>query len=98
MRTFYVIADLVQSATLFREAAGVFHYLSQDGFSPFETAKSTESPPEAKSYLSTVMSFICLAEAQVCLQAITHFYLLDVQIAFNHDINNLQWSCSFIVT
>lgn len=59
-----VPSDLVQSATLFREAAGVFLYLSQEVFPSLQPALPAERPPEATSYMSTVMSLICLAEAQ----------------------------------
>lgn len=57
--------DLVQSATLFREAAGVFLYLSKEVLPSLQPALSAERPPEATSSMSTVMSLICLAEAQV---------------------------------
>lgn len=59
-----VPSDLVQSATLFREAAGVFLYLSQEVFPSLQPTLPAERPPEATSYMSTVMSLICLAEAQ----------------------------------
>lgn len=55
----------MQSATLFREAAGVFLYLSQEVFPSLQPTLPAERPPEATSYMSTVMSLICLAEAQV---------------------------------
>ncbi|KAJ0094074.1 hypothetical protein Patl1_16490 [Pistacia atlantica] len=57
-------ADLVQSAALFREAAGVFQHLSQEVFPSLQTALPAERPPEATSYMSDVMKLICLAEAQ----------------------------------
>lgn len=63
------IVDLVQSATLFREAAGVFLYLSQEVFPSLQPTLPAERPPEATSYMSTVMSLICLAEAQVSVLA-----------------------------
>ncbi|KAL9997697.1 putative BRO1 domain-containing protein [Helianthus debilis subsp. tardiflorus] len=57
--------DLVQSATLFRKAAGVYQYLGHDVL-PFIRAKlSPHGPPEATSSVSSVMSLICLAEAQM---------------------------------
>lgn len=57
-------ADLVQSATLFRKAAGVFHYLAREFLPSLQPALDPERPPEATSSLSSVMSLICLAEAQ----------------------------------
>ncbi|OMP06819.1 hypothetical protein COLO4_07880 [Corchorus olitorius] len=57
-------ADLVQSAKLFREAAGVFQHLAQEVFPSLQSAQSVERPPEATPWMSTVMSLICLAEAQ----------------------------------
>ncbi|XVE91388.1 hypothetical protein REPUB_Repub01dG0005400 [Reevesia pubescens] len=56
--------DLVQSATLFREAAGVFQHLANEVFPSLQSAQSVERPPEATPSMSTVMSLICLAEAQ----------------------------------
>ncbi|XWS64340.1 hypothetical protein CRYUN_Cryun06bG0178100 [Craigia yunnanensis] len=57
-------ADLVQSAALFREAAGVFQYLANEVFPSLQSTWSVERPPEAIPSMSTVMSLICLAEAQ----------------------------------
>ncbi|KAF3975416.1 hypothetical protein CMV_001347 [Castanea mollissima] len=56
--------DLVQSATLFREAAGVYHHLAHEVLPMLEPALPAERPPEAISSVSTVMSLICMAEAQ----------------------------------
>ncbi|XP_052200269.1 uncharacterized protein LOC127806794 [Diospyros lotus] len=53
----------VQSATLFRKAAGVYHYLALEVL-PSLQALAPERPPEATSSVSLVMSLICLAEAQ----------------------------------
>ncbi|KAF5757528.1 putative BRO1 domain-containing protein [Helianthus annuus] len=65
--------DLVQSATLFRKAAGVYQYLGHDVL-PFIRAKpSPHGPPEATSSVSSVMSLICLAEAQVRVQDSSSF-------------------------
>ncbi|KAI3497908.1 hypothetical protein L2E82_13884 [Cichorium intybus] len=60
-----LMTDLVQSATLFRKAAGVYHYLAHEILPSLQPAISTERPPEVSSSLSSVMSFICLAEAQI---------------------------------
>ncbi|PSR91195.1 BRO1 domain-containing protein [Actinidia chinensis var. chinensis] len=56
--------DLVQSATLFRKAAGVYHYLAHEVLPRLQSVLSPERPPEATSSVSSVMSLICLAEAQ----------------------------------
>ncbi|KAG6625808.1 hypothetical protein I3843_15G003700 [Carya illinoinensis] len=56
--------DLVQSATFFREAAGVYHHLANEVLPSLGPALPAERPPEAFSSVSTVMSLICLAEAQ----------------------------------
>ncbi|KAE8716067.1 hypothetical protein F3Y22_tig00110156pilonHSYRG00316 [Hibiscus syriacus] len=56
--------DLVKSATLFREAAGVFEHLAIEIFPSLQSAQSVERPPEATPSICTVMHLICLAEAQ----------------------------------
>ncbi|KAF8407846.1 hypothetical protein HHK36_006983 [Tetracentron sinense] len=64
-RAFEVLsADLVQSATLYRKAAGVYHYLAHELLPSVQPALALEIPPEATSSVSSVMSLICLAEAQ----------------------------------
>ncbi|KAK6116364.1 hypothetical protein DH2020_049826 [Rehmannia glutinosa] len=55
-------SDMVQSATLFRKAAGVYSYLAQQVFNNLSWTQ--ERPPEATPSVSSVMSLICLAEAQ----------------------------------
>ncbi|CAI9263967.1 unnamed protein product [Lactuca saligna] len=57
--------DLVQSTTLFRKAAGVYHYLAHEILPSLQPALTPEAPPEASSSVSSIMSFICLAEAQI---------------------------------
>ncbi|XP_059655545.1 uncharacterized protein LOC132302651 [Cornus florida] len=59
-------ADLVESATLFRKAAGVYHYLAHDLLPYIQPLPMliTERPLEASSCMPSVMSIICLAEAQ----------------------------------
>lgn len=57
--------DLVQSATLFRKAAGVYNYLAHNILPSLKTPPTHEKPPEAYSSVSSIMSFICLAEAQI---------------------------------
>lgn len=57
--------DLVQSATLFREAAGVYHHISHGVLPSLQSANSVQRPPEATFSVTTVMNLICLAEAQI---------------------------------
>ncbi|KAI4379160.1 hypothetical protein MLD38_005493 [Melastoma candidum] len=59
-----VTSDLVQSTTLFREAAGVYHYLSHDVIPSLQSQTSGQKPPEASSSVTAAMSLMCLAEAQ----------------------------------
>ncbi|KAK4763753.1 hypothetical protein SAY87_013191 [Trapa incisa] len=56
---------LVQSATLFREAAGVYLYLSEEVLPSLQSIDAGKRPPESTSSVASVMSLICLAEAQV---------------------------------
>nr|XP_043624625.1 uncharacterized protein LOC122596160 [Erigeron canadensis] len=60
-----LLTDLVQSMSLFRKAAGVYHYLAHDVLPSIKDALTPEGPPEATAPVSSVMSFICLAEAQI---------------------------------
>ncbi|XP_073131558.1 uncharacterized protein [Henckelia pumila] len=55
-------SDLVHSTTLFRKAAGVYTCLAEEVFNHIFGAQ--EKPPEALPHVSSVMSLICLAEAQ----------------------------------
>ncbi|XP_071735658.1 uncharacterized protein [Rutidosis leptorrhynchoides] len=57
--------DLVQSATQFRKGAGVYHYLALEVLPCLKNALTLDGPPEATSSVSSAMSFICLAEAQI---------------------------------
>ncbi|KAK3041263.1 hypothetical protein RJ639_001365 [Escallonia herrerae] len=57
-------ADLVQSTTIYRKAAGVYHHLAHEVLPSLQSASVRERPPEATSCVSSVMSLICLAEAQ----------------------------------
>ncbi|XP_063940528.1 uncharacterized protein LOC135149260 [Daucus carota subsp. sativus] len=57
--------DLVQSTTLFRKAAGIYHSLATKVVSEYEATLITEErPPEATSNVCSVLSLVCLAEAQ----------------------------------
>lgn len=59
------IVALVQSAALFREAAGVYLYLSEEVLPSLNSVDAGKKPPEATSSVASIMSLICLAEAQV---------------------------------
>lgn len=56
--------DLVQSAALFRKAAGVYQHLAHEVLPSLQLAARTERPPESVPSVSSVMSLVCLAEAQ----------------------------------
>lgn len=56
--------DLVQSATTFREAAGIYHHLALNVLPSLMAVWAPGAPPETHPSVSTVMSLICLAEAQ----------------------------------
>ncbi|KAK7275217.1 hypothetical protein RIF29_16326 [Crotalaria pallida] len=57
-------SDLVQSSNLFRQAAGIYHHLEHDVLPSLQPLLPSEKPPEALAEVSTIMSLICLAEAQ----------------------------------
>jgi len=63
--SFDFMADLVESATFFRKAAGVYNHLAETVLPPLKQSLPKESPVEATSSLSSIMSLICLADAQV---------------------------------
>ncbi|KAL0424782.1 UNVERIFIED_CONTAM: hypothetical protein Sradi_1013000 [Sesamum radiatum] len=56
------IKDIVQSAALFRKAAGVYNYLAQEVL--IYLIQAEDRPPEATCRMSSILSLICLAEAQ----------------------------------
>ncbi|XP_022968231.1 uncharacterized protein LOC111467531 [Cucurbita maxima] len=56
--------DKVQSATFFREAAGVYQYLAKDILPSIQHCVPSERPPEVIPSTSVAMSLVCLAEAQ----------------------------------
>ncbi|GLJ07982.1 hypothetical protein SUGI_0078990 [Cryptomeria japonica] len=60
----FLSSDLVESATLFRRASGVYQYLAQDVLPPLETMLPPERPLEATPSMASIMSLVCLAEAQ----------------------------------
>ncbi|XP_057810134.1 uncharacterized protein LOC131024646 isoform X2 [Salvia miltiorrhiza] len=55
-------SDLVQSATIFRKAAGIYNYAAQELRTNLSWTQ--EKPPEAIPSVSSVMSLVCLADAQ----------------------------------
>lgn len=57
--------DKAESATLFRRAAGVYIHLAKDVLPPLETTLPPEICPEVTASLASIMSLVCLAEAQV---------------------------------
>lgn len=65
--------DLVESASLFRIAAGVYHHLAQEVLPSLQINFPSELPPEATTFVADAMSLICLAEAQVS-SAATSFW------------------------
>ncbi|XP_010265230.1 PREDICTED: uncharacterized protein LOC104603022 isoform X2 [Nelumbo nucifera] len=56
--------DLVQSATLYRKAAGVYDHLANEILPSLQPDLAKDRIPEATPSMSTIMSLICLAEAQ----------------------------------
>lgn len=60
-----LVTDLVRSTTIFRRAAGVYHYLAHEVLPSLKDARTPEGPPEATPSVALVMSNICLAEAQI---------------------------------
>lgn len=82
----YIVLDLVQSATLYRKAAGVYHTLAQEVIPPILSSLASERPPESTSSLSSVMSLICLAEAQVrdCSVILLDFSLVVISFLLFH--------------
>lgn len=67
MLYFYYFTDLVQSTSLFRKAAGVYHHIAHEVLPNLQHNLRPEGPPEALTTVSDVFSLICLAEAQVSL-------------------------------
>ncbi|XP_074383388.1 uncharacterized protein LOC141724962 isoform X1 [Apium graveolens] len=59
--------DMVQSTTLFRRAAGVYHHLANEVLPSLQPALPPERPPEVTSSVCSVLSLLCLAEAQAVI-------------------------------
>ncbi|XP_073395450.1 uncharacterized protein [Physcomitrium patens] len=56
--------DKAEAATLFRRASGVYLHLTKNVLPPLEASLTPESCPEVRASLASIMSIICLAEAQ----------------------------------
>lgn len=59
--------DLVEAATLFRKAAGVYQHMAQEVLPALQAVLPPERIPEATTSMATIMSCICLAEAQAVI-------------------------------
>lgn len=59
--------DLVEAATLFRKASGVYQHMAQEVLPPLQPLLLPDRIPEATSSMATIMSIICLAEAQAVI-------------------------------
>uniref|UniRef100_A0A2P2KX92 Uncharacterized protein MANES_06G071400 n=1 Tax=Rhizophora mucronata TaxID=61149 RepID=A0A2P2KX92_RHIMU len=57
-------AEPKQSAFIFREAAGVFHYLAHEVIPSLQPGISGERPPEATPPVCVALCLLCLAESQ----------------------------------
>jgi hypothetical protein len=55
---------MVESATLFRRAAGVFQHLAETVLPPLQPVLPPDRCPEATVSMASIMSIVCLAEAQ----------------------------------
>lgn len=62
--------DLVQSATLFRKAAGVYQHLAEFILPFLRPKPAIKQPPEYVAGVASVMSLLCLAEAQVSVHSV----------------------------
>ncbi|BBN19824.1 hypothetical protein MPTK1_8g13960 [Marchantia polymorpha subsp. ruderalis] len=58
--------DLIKAAQLFRQAAGVYQHMAEKVLPDLQPvlAISADRPPEATVTMATIMSIVCLAEAQ----------------------------------
>lgn len=57
--------DLVEAGTLFRKASGIYQHLAENVLPPLKPSLPPDRCPEATASLASIMSIICLAEAQV---------------------------------
>jgi hypothetical protein len=89
----FIVIDLVQSATFFREAAGVYHHLANEVLPSLLPALPADRPLEAISSVSTVMSLICLAESQVSDSVVT--YCLPCWISIRESL--MEISCTILI-
>lgn len=82
----FIIVDLVQSATLFRKAAGVYHSIAIKVLSEYDRVSPSDRPPEATSNVCSVMSLVCLAEAQVRGCQFVYVFKAQHFLQVNHPI------------
>lgn len=59
--------DLVEAATLFRKAAGVYQHMAEEVLPPLQGVLPPDRIPEATTSMATIMSIVCLAEAQAVI-------------------------------
>lgn len=59
------VADMTESATYFRRAAGVYQHMAHEVLPPLHASLPPDRPPEATVSMATIMSIVSLAEAQV---------------------------------
>lgn len=78
-------ADLVQSASFLRKAAGVYHHIAQDVLPCLQPALAQERPPESVISVCTAVTLVCLAEAQVGLNRLSCFNFL-LKLSYNDNI------------
>lgn len=67
------IADMVEAGMLFRRAAGIYQHLAQNVLPPLQPLLPPDRSPESTVTLASIMSIICLAEAQVILHRLIDF-------------------------
>ena len=77
--------DLVQSASFLRKAAGVYHHITHDVLPCLRPASAQERPPEGVISVSTAITLVCLAEAQVGLNRLSCFHFL-LKLSYNDNI------------
>lgn len=71
----FFISDLVQASTHYRKAAGVYDYLSREILARLN--RFEDKPAESTMRVSSAMSLLCLAEAQVSVIHVSFFATFD---------------------
>lgn len=56
--------DMVEAGMLFRRAAGIYQHLAQNVLPPLQPLLPSDRSPESTVTMASIMSIICLAEAQ----------------------------------